>query len=72
MAKKVMRLVDPFTNRMECRVCGGEHWAMIKPQSNGRFRRGAWQCSNGCKLPEETAGAENRGANGSATSRSAR
>ena len=46
---KIMKLVDPYTGRMICRVCGSEHYASIKPQSGGRFYRGTWQCVNGCK-----------------------
>ena len=52
---KVMKLIDPSTGRMECTVCGSEHRASIKPQSNGRFYRGAWQCVNGCKLSQPKA-----------------
>lgn len=48
--KKVMRLVDPRTGEMECRVCGATHFAMIRPNSNGHFYRGSWQCLHGCKL----------------------
>jgi hypothetical protein len=72
MAKKVMRLVDPSTGMMECKVCGAVHIASIKPMSGGCFYRGSWQCQYGCKLPERTAGAESRAANASATSRTAR
>lgn len=50
MAKKVMRLIDPGTGRMECRVCGAEHHANIRPLSGGNYYRGSWQCANGCKL----------------------
>ena len=45
-----MKLVDPNTGRMKCKVCGAEHFANIRPNSNGRFYRGSWQCPNGCKL----------------------
>ncbi len=47
---KVMKLIDPGTGKMECKVCGAVHWANIKPQSGGRYYRGSWQCQNGCKL----------------------
>jgi hypothetical protein len=46
---KVMKLVDPYTGLMECRVCGSRHHANFK--FGGRYRRGSWQCINGCKLP---------------------
>jgi hypothetical protein len=50
MAKKVMKLVNEYTGEMECKVCGSRHWASIKPQSNGHFYYGSWQCVQGCKL----------------------
>lgn len=50
MSKKVMKLVNEYTGEMECKVCGSHHLANIKPQSNGHFYRGAWQCVQGCKL----------------------
>ena len=50
MSKKVMKLVNPYTGEMECKVCGSTHWANIKPMSGGRYYRGSWQCVNGCKL----------------------
>jgi len=52
MTKKVMKLVDGHTGRMICRVCGSEHYASIKSQSDGRYYRGSWQCQYGCK-PED-------------------
>lgn len=50
---KVMRLIDPSTGLMECKVCGSNHTANIKPNSNGNFYRGAWQCINGCRLEKD-------------------
>lgn len=47
---KVMRLFDLNTGLMECKVCGARHLASIRPNSGGRYYRGAWQCQNGCKL----------------------
>jgi hypothetical protein len=41
---KVMKLIDPYTGEMECKVCGSTHFANIKPRSGGRFYRGSWQC----------------------------
>ena len=49
---KVMDLIDPYTGRMRCKVCGQEHLASIKPMSNGHYYRGSWQCMHGCKLDQ--------------------
>jgi hypothetical protein len=43
--KGTMKLIDTRTGRMVCKVCGYEHNAMVKPNSNGNFYRGAWQCA---------------------------
>src|SRR5665647_1023919 len=48
--KKIMKLIDPNTGRMQCRICGDEHYASLKPRSNGNYYRGSWQCRHGCKL----------------------
>ncbi len=53
---KVMKMVDRYTARMKCRVCGHEHFGQIKP--GGGLRRGGWQCMNGCKLPTKPSRAE--------------
>jgi hypothetical protein len=53
MSKKVMKLVNPWTGEMECKVCGSVHFASIKPMSGGRYYRGSWQCQYGCQLPEK-------------------
>lgn len=45
---KVMKLVDPRTGTMECKVCGAIHLALLKP--GGKFFRGVWQCQNGCAV----------------------
>ena len=37
-----MKLIDPNTGRMECRVCGAVHWANLK--TGGGYYRGSWQC----------------------------
>jgi len=50
MTKKVMRLLDPNTGLMECKICGARHWANIKPDSGGKYYRGSWQCQNGCRF----------------------
>ena len=49
---KVMKLVDPSIGRMKCTVCASEHYASVKPHSDGQFYRGAWQCLNGCRSPK--------------------
>jgi hypothetical protein len=51
---KVMKLIDPHTNMMQCKVCGGVHMAMLK--GGGHFYRGSWQCHYGCKLEEKKKG----------------
>ena len=48
MKKKVMKLVDPETGKMVCKVCGAIHWASLR--SGGRYYRGSWQCHNKCIL----------------------
>ena len=53
MRKKVMKLIDVNTGKMQCKVCGAIHWASVRPQSNGNFYRGSWQCQNGCKLEDK-------------------
>jgi len=58
MSKKVMKLIDPYTGKMECKVCGAVHLASLQSglkRADGvtRYYRGSWQCSNGCKLPEK-------------------
>ena len=50
MAKKVMKLIDPLTGLMKCKVCEHEAYADIKPDSGGKYHRGSWQCQNGCKF----------------------
>jgi hypothetical protein len=47
---KVMKLIDPYTGLMECKVCGSRHLANLK--SGGNYIRGSWQCMNGCRLED--------------------
>lgn len=54
MSKKVMKLICRHTGLMQCRVCGHEHYANVRPCSNGNFYRGSWQCVNKCQLEELT------------------
>jgi hypothetical protein len=42
-----MKLLDPDSGLMECRVCGFRHHANLTEK--GKYRRGSWQCPNGCK-----------------------
>lgn len=56
MSKKVMKLIDPSTGLMECKVCGSRHFASLQSgydRADGvtRYYRGSWQCQNKCKLP---------------------
>jgi hypothetical protein len=60
MTAKVMKILDRESGHMQCSVCGAEHWANIRPLSSGRYYRGAWQCINGCKLPERARAVESR------------
>lgn len=50
MTEKVMKLLNPVTGLMKCKVCGARHFANIRPASGGKFYRGSWQCQNGCRL----------------------
>jgi hypothetical protein len=50
VSRKVMRLVNPLTGQMVCKVCGSVHHAQIRP--GGLYYRGSWQCQHGCKVPE--------------------
>lgn len=47
---KVMRLIDPSSGLMQCKVCGKCHFACLR--SGGYYIRGSWQCDNGCKLSD--------------------
>ena len=47
MTQPVMRLLDPFTGLMECKVCGTRHAARRR---GGKYVRGSWQCINSCQL----------------------
>lgn len=53
MSKKIMKLVDPHSGKMECKICGAEHYANIRPDSGGTYYRGSWQCQNGCKFLDD-------------------
>jgi hypothetical protein len=45
---KVMKLVDPHTGHMQCKLCGSEHFANLK--HGGGYMRGSWRCVNGCRI----------------------
>lgn len=44
-----MQLVDNYTGKMICSICGSVHHANIKPMSNGQYYKSAWKCVYGCK-----------------------
>lgn len=55
MSKKVMKLIDPSTGLMECKVCGRRHFASLQSKYDRkdgvtRYYRGSWQCQNECTL----------------------
>jgi hypothetical protein len=61
MSKKVMKLIDSKSGLMKCKVCGAEKYGgtTTEPYKGSpisrripRWRRGSWQCINGCKLPD--------------------
>lgn len=49
MTGKIIELIELSSGKMRCKVCGAEHYAQIKPSTNGKLYRGNWQCQNGCK-----------------------
>jgi hypothetical protein len=49
MARGTMKLIDERTGQMECTVCGATHYAMIKPESGGKYWRESWKCRFGCE-----------------------
>jgi hypothetical protein len=54
MGKKVMKLVDSNTGKMECKICGSIHFASMRPNAEGGgYRRGSWQCDNSCKFLDD-------------------
>ena len=46
--KNVMKLIVPHIGLFECRVCGLRHTGLLG--TSGRWKRGVWQCRNGCTL----------------------
>lgn len=52
--KKVIKLIDPSSGLMECKVCGATHFASLQPDKK-RYYRGSWQCQNKCKIDETEA-----------------
>jgi hypothetical protein len=56
---KVMQLVDTRTGLMKCPHCGTRHTANLAPATRFqevRYKRGAWQCPNGCASQTVNAG----------------
>ena len=47
--KNVMKLIVPHIGLFECRVCGDQRTGLLG--TGGRWKRGVWQCRNGCTLP---------------------
>jgi hypothetical protein len=43
--KRAMKLVDPYSGKMQCRICGSRHMGILQP--SGGYHHGAWQCSDG-------------------------
>ena len=59
MSQKVMKLIDPLTGLVECKVCGATKYISFvsKPfSSKSRFPRGSWQCINECNLEPDLPG----------------
>ena len=48
MSQKVMKLIDARTGLMSCKICGAKHVANLG--EGGKYKRGSWQCQNGCKV----------------------
>jgi hypothetical protein len=50
-----MKLIDPSSSLMECKVCGKRHIASLQSgdkRKDGvtRYFRGSWQCTDNCEL----------------------
>jgi hypothetical protein len=39
-------VLDSSANILECLICGNRWGANIRPQSGGKYYRGAWTCSD--------------------------
>lgn len=50
---KMVEIVRDYPAIFRCKVCGGTWGPSIRPDSDGNFYRGSWQCPYGCK-PEDT------------------
>jgi hypothetical protein len=55
--KQPMKLLDISTGLMQCKVCGSTHFALVWRTFTNKigdritnYKRGAWQCQNGCKI----------------------
>jgi hypothetical protein len=44
---KIVEILDDSNCFFRCKLCGTCWWPMLNP--GGRFKRGSWQCPNGCK-----------------------
>ncbi|MBP7508950.1 MAG: hypothetical protein KA807_14150 [Prolixibacteraceae bacterium] len=54
--KQPMKLLDMSTGLMQCKICGATHFAQSGRTYVNKlgdrvstYKRGAWQCQNGCK-----------------------
>lgn len=52
MSSKVMKLIDPYSGKMRCRVCGSVHYANLK--RGGGYYYGSWQCIYKCRLEKKS------------------
>jgi hypothetical protein len=57
-SKRVMKLIDPVSGRMVCRVCGAYHYATRG--LGGRFVQGSQTCRYGCARPPPNVAAEEK------------
>ena len=54
--KQPMKLLDMSTGLMQCKICGATHFAQSGRTYVNKlgdrvssYKRGAWQCQNGCR-----------------------
>lgn len=46
---EIVEIMDDYPPKFRCKKCGVVWLPNIRPDSNGRFYRGSWQCPYGCK-----------------------
>jgi hypothetical protein len=57
MTKKVMKLIDPSTGEMKCKICGATKYAGMVDRPfarTNRWRPGSWQCVNKCNFEQKS------------------